>query len=156
LTVAQNVALPLRYHCNLKGEDSDTQLDQLLKFTDLEPWAGNTPGTISRNWRKRTGLARALMLKPEVLLLDNPLTGLDLGHRNWWLNFLGALSKGHEWMDGKPMTLAISTDDFRPWKNVARQFAIVKDKHFTTLGGWEQLGAVNDELVGELHALPQT
>ena len=156
LTVAQNIALPLRYHRDLKVEDSDGDVQQLLKFTALEEWANTTPGAMTRNWRKRAGLARALMLKPEVLLLDNPLTGLDLRHRNWWLNFLGELSRGHEWMNGKPLTLAISTDDFRPWQNVARQFAIVKDKHFTVLGAWEQLGAANDHLVKELHGPLQT
>jgi len=156
LTIAQNVALPLRYHRNLKAEEAQAEAQRLLKLTELLPWAGSTPGAMTTNWRKRAGLARALILKPEVLTLDNPLAGLDLRHRNWWLNFLGELSKGHEWMGGKPVTLAVSADDFRPWQNVAKQFAILKDKRFIQLGSWEQLEAANDELVRELHAAPQT
>jgi len=155
LTVAQNVALPLRYHRNLKAEDADRDVNELLAHTELEPWAGSTPGAMTHGWRKRAGLARALMLRPEVLLLDGPLTGLDLRHRSWWLNFLGELSKGHAWMKGKPITIAVSTDDFRPWQDLARQFAALKEKRFVVLGSWQQLQAANDQLVHELHVEPQ-
>jgi putative ABC transport system ATP-binding protein len=156
LTVAQNVALPWRYHHDLGGEDSDARVQQLLQITGLEELAGSTPGAITRNWHKRAGLARALILKPEVLLVENPLAGLDLRHRSWWFNFLGDLSRGHAWMDGKAMTLVISTDDFRPWQNIARQFAVLKEKHFLALGDWAHLEAVNDEMVRELHAPAHT
>jgi ABC-type transporter Mla maintaining outer membrane lipid asymmetry ATPase subunit MlaF len=126
----------------------------MLEQTELMPWADNTPGAIARNWRKRAGLARALVLKPEVLLLDNPLGGLDSRHRAWWLNFLGQVSKGCELTDGRPVTLVVTTDDFRPWRNCARQFAVLKNKRLVVLGSWEQLEAANDELVRELSAAP--
>ena len=56
------------------------------------------------NWRQRAALARALILKPEVLLLDNPLAGLGARHLQWWLRFLDQLWRGHEWFGGRPMT----------------------------------------------------
>jgi len=150
LTVAENVALPLRYHHNLTRAQADSEARRMLELTGLEPLADSTPGAIGRNWRKRVGLARALMLKPEVLLLDNPLAGLDLRHGNWWLKFLGELSRGHEFCDGRPMTLVVTADDLRPWRQCAKQFAALKDKRFLVLGSWEQIGAAPDELVQEL------
>jgi len=152
LTVSENISLPLRYHHNLTQADTAEETQRLLELTELAPWADSTPGAMARNWQRRVGLARALMLRPEVLLLDNPLAGLDLRHRAWWLNLLEKLSRGHEWMDGRPMTLVVATNDLRAWRGEGRQFALLKDKHFTVLGGWKQVEAANDELVRELAA----
>ena len=95
LTVAENVALPLRYHHNLSRSEAAAAVSELLACTELAPWAESTPGALGRSWQKRAGLARALALKPEVLLVDNPLAGLDPQHVHWWLGFLDQLSKGH-------------------------------------------------------------
>ena len=92
------------------------------------------------------------MLQPDLLLLNNPLSGLDLRHRKWWLNFLGELSRGGALTNGKPVTLVVTADDFSPWRNCARQFAILKNKRLTVLGSWAQVEAASDELVRELSA----
>jgi ABC-type transporter Mla maintaining outer membrane lipid asymmetry ATPase subunit MlaF len=89
-------------------------------------------------------------LRPEVLLLDNPLAGLDLRHRAWWLNLLEQLSRGHEWMNGQRTTLIVTTNDLRLWRGEARQFAFLRDKRFVVLGNWDQVEAASDELVREL------
>jgi hypothetical protein len=62
------------------------------------------------------------------------------------------LSRGHEWMSGKPMTLVITTNDLRLWRGHARQFAILKNKRLAVLGGWEKVETAGDELVHELMA----
>jgi ABC-type transporter Mla maintaining outer membrane lipid asymmetry ATPase subunit MlaF len=150
LTVRENIALPLRYHRNLTETDTAPQVEAMLDATELGPWAASTPGALGRNWQKRVGLARALMLRPEVLLVDNPLGGLDLRHMTWWTGFLGELSIGHPLMERRPMTLVLTAADLRPWKDRARQFAILKNRGLTVLGGWEQLEAASGELVQEL------
>jgi len=114
LTVRENIALPLRYHHNLTAADAAPQVQSMLEAMELEPWADSTPGAIGRNWQKRVGLARALILRPEVLLVDNPLAGLDLRHITWWISFLGELFHGHHLLDRRPMSLAVTTSDLHP------------------------------------------
>jgi putative ABC transport system ATP-binding protein len=150
LTVAENIALPLRYHQNLTAGVAEAAVRELVEATELTPWVERMAGTLGRSWQKRVGLARALALKPEVLLVDNPLGGLDLRHANWWLAFLDQLSKGHSLMEGRPVTLMVTTADMRPWKGRARQFAILRNQRLTVLGDWAQLKAASEELLHEL------
>jgi ABC-type transporter Mla maintaining outer membrane lipid asymmetry ATPase subunit MlaF len=150
LTVMENIVLALRYHQDLPTREAGDRVKGLLEVMELSPWADSTPGAIGRNWQKRVGLARALALKPELLLLDNPLGGLDLLHARWWQAFLGQLSKGHSLMDGRKMTLVATAADPRPWKGRARQFAILREKRFSVLGTWSQLESASSELVQEL------
>jgi ABC-type transporter Mla maintaining outer membrane lipid asymmetry ATPase subunit MlaF len=153
LTLLESVALPLCYHRNLGRLEADRQVWQVLELTGLEPWANSTPGAMPGYWQRRAGLARALMLKPEVLLLDNPLAGLDLRHRAWWLALLGHLSQGHPWMDGRPVTIVATADDLIPWRRHARQFAVLKDRQWIALGSWDKVESSADEHVHELLAL---
>jgi ABC-type transporter Mla maintaining outer membrane lipid asymmetry ATPase subunit MlaF len=150
LTVAENISLPVRYHLKLSQTEVEAEVQNMLELTELTPWADSTPSTMARNWQRRAGLARALMLRPEVLLLDNPLAGLDLRHRAWWLNLLEQLSRGHDWMNRRPMTLIVTTNDLRLWRGHARQFAMLKDKHLVSLGDWARVEAASDDLVREL------
>ena len=152
LTVADNVGLPLRYHRNLSKADADAEVRALLEALELAPWADSTPGAIGRNWQKRVGLARALILKPELLLVDSPLGGLDLRHASWWLGFLDQLSRGHRLMDGRPVTLVTAAADFTPWRGHAKQFAILRNQRLVVLGNWRQVEEASDELLHELLA----
>ena len=150
LTVAENVALPLRYHQNLGPREGAAAVSEILECTELAPWAGSHPGALGRWWHKRAGLARALALKPEVLLVDNPLAGLDPYHVQWWLAFLDQLSKGHSLMGGRPMTLVVAAPDVRPWKGHARQFATLRERTFSVLGPWGQVETAGGELMQQM------
>ena len=150
LTIVENVALPLSYHLNCALEDVAGQVTALLELTGLTNLANANPGTISRNRQQRAGLARALALKPEVLLLDNPLSGLDPIDVAWWLDLLDQLSAGHPIADGRPMTLVVTGDDLRPWKERAKQFALLKEKSFVTLGDRPALSSNTEPMLREL------
>lgn len=154
LTAAENIALPLRYQKNLSAEDAARPVELLLELLELTPFANSTPPNIPANWRYRVALARALSLKPEVLLLDNPLAGLVARHRQWVVQFLDQLWKGHDLFGGKPMTLVVTTDDLRPWQNAGRKFALLTEGRFVQLGDWQALKTTNQPTVRELLSDP--
>jgi ABC-type transporter Mla maintaining outer membrane lipid asymmetry ATPase subunit MlaF len=150
LTIEENVMLPLRYHRAAGESEPAERAREIMELTGLSPWAGRMPGTIGRAWEKRLGLARALVLQPEVLLLDDPLGGLDARHIDWWLNFLEKLSAGHPYLHGRPMTLAIAAHNLQPWRDKSVWLAVLQNKRFAPLGRCSELSSVAEPLVHEL------
>lgn len=146
-TLLQNIALPLQYHRNLSAEEVLRTLEPLLNRMELAPLAGKLPTELSRNWCKRAGLARALAMEPELLILDNPLHGLGAAHRLWWLRFLDEIARERN------LTIILATDDLRPWAGNERyRFALLHDGLFFATGPWPELSKNHPHLVRTLLA----
>lgn len=155
MTLAENVALPLRYHENLDRAAAEPRVREVMELLELAPWAHCAPAGVARSWQKRAGLARALMLQPSLLLVDNPLGGLDVRHAAWWLNFLEQLAAGHSFMGGQPLTVVLTTDDLPRLAGGLRQqqrFAVLSQGRFRVVGDREALFASRDPDVRELLA----
>lgn len=89
------------------GYDSETvekRVNDLLAVLDIERLAERAPYQLSGGEKKRVALASVLSMNPEVLVLDEPLAGLDRRTQDWLIDFLQALQ-------GAGKTIIISTHD---------------------------------------------
>ena len=71
--------LPLLYHSELSLKDARERAFRYLKHFDLYPARDMRPGAVSSGTRKACSLARAFMLRPKMLVLDEPTLGLGRG-----------------------------------------------------------------------------
>lgn len=77
MTVRENIAFPLRDLKSKPKEEIDELVLEALTNVGLEDAIDKMPSELSGGMRKRIGLARTLILKPEIILYDEPTTGLD-------------------------------------------------------------------------------
>lgn len=77
MTVAENVAFGLRRHENLTEVEVAKRVAQTLELVDLPGTERKNPAELSGGMRKRVGLARAIIYEPQIVLYDEPTTGLD-------------------------------------------------------------------------------
>jgi ABC-type Fe3+/spermidine/putrescine transport system ATPase subunit len=87
LTVHRNLAFGLAGRTGTR-EESDVRIARMLERVGLEGAAERYPGELSGGERQRVAIARALVLEPDALLLDEPLTNLDVGLKRELLELL--------------------------------------------------------------------
>jgi phospholipid/cholesterol/gamma-HCH transport system ATP-binding protein len=77
MSVFDNIAFPLRRHTKMTDGEIRARVDECLDDVHLEGVSRKRPSELSGGMRRRVGFARAISLKPEILLFDEPTTGLD-------------------------------------------------------------------------------
>ena len=77
MTVAENVAFAFRRHKNLTAGEIARRVAAALEMVDLPGTENRNPAELSGGMRKRVGLARAIIYEPQIVLYDEPTTGLD-------------------------------------------------------------------------------
>jgi ABC-type transporter Mla maintaining outer membrane lipid asymmetry ATPase subunit MlaF len=123
-TVLENVELGVRYQENLGPVEAVEKVERVLDGTGLTQFATRIASSLGPNLRHRVGLARALALEPEVLLLDEPLVGLDVQAQRWMVEFLKlSLTKSLK-------AIVVGTNHFEPWLQIGTHFAVLKEKRW--------------------------
>jgi ABC-type transporter Mla maintaining outer membrane lipid asymmetry ATPase subunit MlaF len=150
LSLAENVALPLTYHQNLRQSDAAATVAEVLELVGLTSVGHRLPSGVHPYVRVRAALARALVLRPEVLLLDEPLRGLDRREARWWLEFLSGLNKGHRFFSGRGITLVVTSNDLSIWADQAERFGLINRGRWMFLGGRNDLKAHTEPVLREL------
>ncbi|MCA9661188.1 MAG: ABC transporter ATP-binding protein [Myxococcales bacterium] len=77
MTVGENVAFPMRMHTDLSGKEIKARVADKLARVGLPTAAGKFPSELSGGMRKRVAFARAIALEPDIVLCDEPSSGLD-------------------------------------------------------------------------------
>lgn len=77
MTISDNVAFPLREKTKMKEDAIHKKVEERLRQVGLEGTGYKYPAEVSGGMKKRAGLARALIMDPEIVLFDEPTTGLD-------------------------------------------------------------------------------
>ncbi|MCZ6625201.1 MAG: ATP-binding cassette domain-containing protein [Deltaproteobacteria bacterium] len=77
MTIFDNVAFPLREKTRMSEEEIRKKVKERLHQVGLDQMGYKYPAEVSGGMKKRTGLARALIMDPEIVLFDEPTTGLD-------------------------------------------------------------------------------
>lgn len=145
LTVGENILLPWCYHRNATTTEGIAALGPLIRHLQLESLLSRTPASVGRSWSRRVALARCLALGPRLLLLDNPLAGLDAVHLRWWRGFLAEARAGHPVLGGFPLAIIAATDAVRPYLGLDPRFALVEGGRWRILPGVESVLAATGE-----------
>lgn len=125
LTLAENIALPAAYR---DAPEVTERAGEWLDPAGLVRWAGFRPTEVGPGPRLRAALVRALTLRPELLLLDEPLAALDPVEAAWWQDYLA----GHTTLP-LPATIILATHDAGPWRERAPRLASLHDKQWRVL-----------------------
>ncbi len=129
LTVLENIRYGLHFH-KMKKAEAEERLEWLLKRLNLRPLIDRSPANLSGGELQRVALARALIVKPSVLLLDEPLSALDPNFREEIRIELKRLHQETE------TTILMVTHDFSEVLFLADRTAVINQ------GKIEQVGEV--------------
>ena len=144
LTVAGNVAFPLEHHRKeMSRTERGERVKQLLAEVGMEGSFEKMPSDISGGMQKRVGLARALALEPEILLLDEPTAGLDPISSGEIDDLI--LKLQHE----RQMASIVVTHDLHSAKTIANRLALLDKGNVVINGTFEDLQKSDIDFVKE-------
>lgn len=140
MTVWENLAYPLIEHTQLTENEIDAEVQEMLELIQLKGSDNLMPANLSGGMQKRVGLARAIMLRPEIILYDEPTAGLDPANTK---NLLDLINK----LKSKGSTGIFVTHDIPAAFEIADRIAILYDKHIHVVDSIENIKKSTDPVV---------
>jgi len=142
MTVRENLEFPLRRHSfQLNSEEVKDMVMEALQNVGLEHTIDMMHSELSGGMRKRIALARTLILKPEIILYDEPTTGLDPITSVEIITLINKIQEKYK------TSSMIITHDMKCVKLVAQRIAMLIDGKCYAIGTYEELSASKDEKI---------
>ena len=141
LSVAENVAYPLREHFNYSDDKIERIVADKLALVGLSGIEEMMPADLSGGMRKRVGLARAIATDPDVILYDEPTTGLDPANNKRICRMIRELQKK------LGVTSVVVTHDLEAAFSMTDRLAMIHHQHFGFVGTKEEAAASSDPMV---------
>ncbi|HSG27230.1 MAG TPA: ABC transporter ATP-binding protein [Candidatus Krumholzibacterium sp.] len=141
MTVGENVGLPLRKHTGKDDDEVREIVSEKLRLVGLEGIQDRYPAELSGGMKKRVGLARAVVMEPQVVLYDEPTTGLDPIMADVINNLIRDLQRELD------ITSVVVTHDIGSAYKVADHLAMLYEGKIIHEGTPEEIRGTGDEIV---------
>lgn len=142
MSVRENLGFTLKRHAkDLSAEEAENQIKEILESVGLSEAIDKMPSELSGGMRKRIGLARTLILKPEIILYDEPTTGLDTITSREISELVLEIQKKYK------TSSIIITHDMACAKHTSDRLMILKDGVIHAEGTYDELEKSDDEWV---------
>jgi phospholipid/cholesterol/gamma-HCH transport system ATP-binding protein len=147
MTVSENLAFPLRHHKkSLPKEQIDEMIREVLENVGLPDAGDMMPSELSGGMSKRIGLARTLILKPEIMLYDEPTTGLDTATAKEISHLILDMQTKYK------ISSLIITHDIGCAKMTADRIVMIRGGIIVAQGSFEELQRNDDEWIKSFFA----
>ena len=144
MTIGENLAFPLRQSKDMDDKQKLELMENALVEVGLEGTFNKMPSELSGGMRKRLGLARTLIMKPEILLYDEPTTGLDpITSREMSELILKVQEK-------TKCSAILITHDMACAKSTANRIMVLKSGIVEAEGSYDELANSEDEWIKSL------
>jgi len=141
MSVRENLEFPLVRQEKLSSDEVEKRIREALADVGLEEALDKMPSELSGGMKKRIGLARTLILKPEIMLYDEPTTGLDPATSKEISNLILKMQEKFK------VTSVIVTHDINCARLTADRMVVLKDGVFAAEGSFDELQKSDDEFV---------
>jgi len=141
MTVAENVAFAFRRDRSLPEEEVRKKVCEALEMVDLPGTQEKKPSELSGGMRKRVGLARAIIYQPQIVLYDEPTTGLDPIVSD---SIDQLIERVRDRLD---VTTVVMTHDMRSARRLGQRIMMLHDKKIYVTGTADEIFQSQDPIV---------